>query len=109
MKKLSLCAIVACAATLPFAGAALAADQMGTQTGAANQGMSENRISADIKSLDKDGDNKISQQEASGNALGEYFVSIDRDGDQQVSEQELTAFAERYPSLVDDAHTEEAE
>lgn len=107
MKKLSLFAAVALAATLPFAGSALAADQMGDQTGAAGQ--STTRIPADFKSLDQDGDNNISQQEASSNPLGEYFVSVDRDGDQNISEKEFTAFVERYPSLVEGADTEEAE
>lgn len=111
MKKLSLVAAVAFAATLPFAGSALAADQMGDQTGAAGQSSTstQHRIPADFNSLDRNGDNNISQEEASGNALGEYFVSVDRDGDQNISEQEFTAFVERYPSLVDGADTEEAE
>lgn len=112
MKKLSLFAAVAFAATLPFTGSVLAADQMGDQTGAAGaagQTSTQHRIPADFKSLDTNGDNKISQQEAEGNALGEYFVSIDRDGDQNVSEEEFTAFVDRYPSLVEGADTEEAE
>lgn len=112
MKKLSLFAAVAFAATLPFAGSAIAADQMGTQTGQSGttgQSATQQRIPADFKSLDQDGDNQISQQEASSNALGEYFVSVDRDGDQNVSEKEFTAFVDRYPSLVEGADTEEAE
>lgn len=111
MKKLSVCALVAFAASLPLAGTALAGDQSGaTTTMGGQQGQhTEQKMSSDFKSFDKNGDSKISQDEAANNPISEYFVAIDRDSDQNITEEEFVAFTDRYPSLVGGAETEEAE
>ncbi|WP_439136386.1 hypothetical protein [Pseudomaricurvus sp.] len=119
MKKLSVCALVAFAASVPFAGSALAGDQYGAQTGAAQSGTaqsntgtmggSQHKMSSDFKSFDKNGDSKISQDEAANNPISEYFVAIDRDSDQNITKEEFAAFTERYPSLVGGSEMEEAE
>lgn len=108
MKTLSVCALLACAASLPLASSAIAGDQYGSGS-ASSAGGVQHKMSSDFKSFDKDGDSKISQGEAANNPISEYFVAIDRNSDQSISKEEFTAFTERYPSLVGGSEMEEAE
>lgn len=111
MKTSKILTAMAFAFSLPLASTAFAAEQTynpGATSGSDAAG-SQKKISSDFDKHDKDGDDKISQNEAAGGDLSNYFVAIDKNADGNINKDEFDSFVERYPSLVGDSDTEEAE
>ncbi len=104
MKLFKAHTVIAFALAVPFAAPVMAGDQA-SQT----SDFSKRKITSGFSSLDKNGDDKISREEAGNKTIGNYFVTIDANSDDAITQDELGKFANRYPSLVDENAVEEAE
>lgn len=106
MKMPSLMSALVVIVSIAGAGTAFAGDQA---AGKQQQTKAYTKVSSDFKSMDSNGDNMISRDEASKTSVIGYFTAIDQNSDHNISKDEYNQFLKSYPSLVEEDQMEEAE